>query len=294
MLELHVELVDDAIDANGSRDETHVEDGYLINHEVVVVEAREFFVTKATYQGGGEIHRRVLVCRVRLHDLLGVSAAEFLWHTSVDMAMTARMRGRGGRTLFILLPHTLEVDFGAKSSSHHGQRAAPGKGVCHGIVLVEIVLGKARVDAFVRVDGVLNLGLQSAGAYPRGDSLLHRPLPPLDSQDLGPPHHAHGRLALAGALGKMDEDAEGGGQALSRIGYGGRIVSDQTAELARARLRLGIHLETDGGGIAKGYDRGVSAVWQMRRSTRPGATWTRNGVAAGASRGEEGAVPTIA
>ena len=146
------------------------------------------------------------------------------------------------------------------------------------------MLGEARVNAFVCVDGVLDLGLQSAGAYARGDALLHRPLPALDAQHLGPSHHAHSRLALAGTLGKMDQDAEGGRQSVPGIGYRGWIVSDQAAQLARARFGLGIHLETDGSGIAKGYGRRVSAVRQVRRSTRLGTTRTREGAAVGRLR----------
>lgn len=113
------------------------------------------------------------------------------------------------------------------------------------------MLGETRVDAFVCEDGILDSALQATGAYPGGDALLHRPLPPLYAQHFRTPGHAHGRIAIAGSLGKMDQDTEGGRKALSRIRDGARVVSDEAAQLARARFGLGVDLETDGGRVAE-------------------------------------------
>lgn len=117
------------------------------------------------------------------------------------------------------------------------------------------MLGETRIDALVRVDGILDSALQAACANAGRDALLHRPLAPLYTQDFGPSGDPHGRLAVAGPLGKMDQDAEGRGEAVARVGYGARVVSDEAAQLARARLRLGIDLEADGGRVAESWGR---------------------------------------
>ena len=146
-----------------------------------------------------------------------------------------------GRTLDIVFPRALEVDFCAEAPAHDAQAAAPGNGVGDGVVLVEVVLGEAWIHALVRVGRVLHLLEQPAGAYAWGDALGDGPLLGLYAQHLGLAHDAD-RLIVAAALGEVHHDAEAGGEAAARVGDVGGVVGHEGAQLAGGRPGLAVHV----------------------------------------------------
>lgn len=136
-----------------------------------------------------------------------------------------------GRTLDVIFPRALEVDFCAKAPAHDAQAATPGDGIGDGVVLVEIVLGEAWIHALVGVGRVLHLLEQPAGAYAGRDALGDGPLLGLYAQHLGLAHDAD-RLIVAAALGQVHHAAEAGGEAAARVGDARGVVGDEGAQLA--------------------------------------------------------------
>jgi hypothetical protein len=147
--------------------------------------------------------------------------------------------GKGGRTLVVVVPWALEVDFCAEAAAHCAQAAAPCHGVCDGVVFVQVVLGEPGLDAFVRVRWVLEPGQPAGGAYPRRDALVNCLAFALDAQDLWAAHDADCLLGPWGALGEVDEDAERGREALVQVWYRGWVVCDERAQLGCGGLGLG-------------------------------------------------------
>lgn len=109
----------------------------------------------------------------------------------------------GARTLFILIPHFLEIDFSAEASPDHAQASTPRNGICDGIILVEVVLSESRIYAFIREDGICHLVLLVARAYSGRDALLHCPPLSLYTQNFRASRNAYCAFIAGGALCEM-------------------------------------------------------------------------------------------
>jgi hypothetical protein len=108
------------------------------------------------------------------------------------------------RTLVVVVPWALEVDFCAEAAPHCAQAAAPGDGVCDGVVFVQVVLGEPGLDALVCEGGVLQSGQPAGCAYPGRDALVDCLAFALDAQHLGAADDADCLFVAWGALGKVD------------------------------------------------------------------------------------------
>jgi hypothetical protein len=142
------------------------------------------------------------------------------------------------RTLFVLVPHLLQVDFRAEASPNHTQTARPGDGIRDRIVLIQIVFSEPCIYALVCEDGICDFALLVSCAYASCDALLHRPPLPLYAQNLGPSRDADCPFVSGHTLRKVYEDSKRCGEAMARVWNRGRVVCDQRAEFRSRRLGL--------------------------------------------------------
>lgn len=160
---------------------------------------------------------------------------------TINLYIRKDRKGKKKLTLFILLPHRLDVQLGREPAADGIERAAPRDRIGDLIVLVQVVLGEARLDALVRVARVLQ-ALQAARADARGDLLGDGAPLALDAQDL--------RVLVDADLGarQVHHDAQRRHVLGLRVRDGAGVVGDEGAEL---QVLADEGLEADGGGISK-------------------------------------------
>jgi hypothetical protein len=130
------------------------------------------------------------------------------------------------RTFGIVFPHLLQIDLGAEPSPNHTQTPTPSYRISDCVVFVQVVFCKTWFYALVRETWVYDLVLQTSSANTVCDALLHRSTLSLYAEDFGATRHSDGGLVARYAFREVYEHAEGGCEAVSRIGDGGRIVCD--------------------------------------------------------------------